>query len=456
MSDPRPAADPREVARTSVVDSFGQLAVIAVSMAGGIFLSRLLGADGRGAFVLATSVVTGVIADLAALGLGVAAQVFASKHRARVGEVHTLALAGIAASSLVAVLVGLAAGPFLLDTVFKGLPWRFWALQLATLPFLLYLPVGYGILVGLGQVRRRSAFDVVFYALQNVAIVGVLLAGVYWVRVEPVAELVFLFCGMQALGAAALAREVSRHAPLLAKPGRDLARPFYRYGIVVWFGQIPNAVAWRIDQFIVNGMLGTTALGVYNLATSNAQRSTVPALAVTRTLHAPVVAAGTREAAELCALGFRQLLVVGAFTFLAGIAVAPLFPVVFGEDFRGAGELFLVVLAGWVFHNASRCVSLFYSGHLVDPTVPTVVNWVVLPLQGALTWALAARFGLMGAAAATAASYSLVCAGLVAAFLRRADTPTLGGFLRFGPQDRDAWAGLLAPLRARFAKQPRP
>jgi len=450
QSPPQPAPPPRPkaggVATSSLFDSGAQLTVIFLSLVGGIVLSRLLGAEGRGRYVFATYILSSLLMGLGNLGAGLAAQVFVARTPARLAQIHTLGVWLCLGCGWLMGGVSVLAFPLLRDSVFDGMEMLHLAVVSFALPFQLYLAVAYGLLIGLGAVRRRAAFEILYQTMQSAAVVIVLLFLRGPSFPDPVSMLVFSYFGLVILAAPVLVRELARFGALWEKPDQTLRAEFLSYGRQIWFGGIANEVSWRFDQFLVNGALGAAPLGIYNLATTNAARSALAAVSLTRSLYSRVCAAPSREAADLCARGFRQLLLIGIVMFVGGVAVVPLFPIVYGKEFTETGWLFVIVLVGWLLHNASRMLSMYFTGHLVRPDIPLKVNWGLLPFQLALTWGMLRAHGITGVAIATSISFSATAFAFIWLFAKRGETPSLVELIHIRRGDIDAWISLAKRL----------
>lgn len=440
---PGPQAGKPGVAANSAFDMAAQLAVLAISLVGGIVLSRMLGADGRGRYVYATFVLSSLLLGLANMGAALAAQVFCARDRSRLAEIHSLGvLVSLGAGwGLGAVL--LLARPLFPATALADVDPLHLALVCGALPFQIYLAVAYGILVGLGDVRLRSVFEVSYQLLQSLAVIGLIVGTRRLHSGEPITPLVCAYFGIMACASPVLARLVGRSGPIWARPGPGLAREFLRYGRDIWIGGIANELAWRLDQVIVHSSLGPAQLGIYNLATSNAARSAIAAAALTRSLYARVCSLPAAEASALCARAFRQLVLVGAAMLVLGIVAVPLIPLVYGREFAPSGPLFLIVLCGWLPHNASRVLAMYFTGHLARPDIPMKLNWSLLPVQLALTWWLVGAHGVWGAAIATAGSYLLIATSFLVLFVRRPETPPLRDLCIPRGSDLRDWGGFL-------------
>lgn len=430
-------------ARDSLVDSAGQVAVLAVSMGAGIVLARILGASGRGEYVLVTSLAGGLFAELAAAGMATSAQVFVAKDPARLARVHGLVLlASLLFGGAMAALCVFGAD-MLSRTLFKG-AYRvhLWAIGVS-LPFAIYSSVWNGIMVGLGRVRERAMAEVVTGAWQALLIVGALVACVLTEFKDPVSVAVYMYALTVIATGIAMFALLAKEGGRIAMPDRALVAEFVRYTRWVWVGNAASLVGQRLDQFVVVSLLSPAALGVYNLGVTLASRSSILAKALVRSLYARVAAAPAEEAADLCARGFRQLAVAGVGCVALGALGAPLLPLVYGEGFAAARVPFVLALVAVGLVNASRMFSMYYSGQLAKPEVPMAVNWVLLPAQFGLSWWLTSEHGVIGAGTAAIAGAALLCGVFGALFLRRAETPGAGRLLRLQREDVESWKRLL-------------
>lgn len=429
-------------ARHSALDLSAQSVALVFSLLSGIVVSRVLGPEGRGVFILAIAVLSGFLAELAGFGLYSGAQVFAARIRAgrrpggrALSELHTLmVLVCMVGSVLCAAAVWLA-WPWLAASPLRGLGKTEAMVVLGTLPAAAYLPAWHGFLAGLGELRRRAVAELLFGVTQ--AIVVILLALLLWAArmEEGVAILVLAYCAVQMLAAALMLRELRRFRIGWRWPRARLVSRVLGYSGVVWAGNLANALQRQADLLIVNIVLTPAAVGIYSLASGLASRSAIVAQALQRSLVARVSAGGPRESARLCAAGMRQMLLIGVLLVGAGVLAAPLVPMLYGEEFRAAAPLLAIVLAGWAFLGMSRMLALFFSAHLLRPGLPLLVNWVAFPVQVLALVILVPAYGTRGAAWSFVLSAAVQCAIFAVLFLRRSSG--LGAADIFLPQRAD-------------------
>lgn len=277
-------------------------------------------------------------------------------------------------------------------------------------------------LTKLGQERRRAAGEVTSAARLDMFVsVGGLVAGV---------ALAFVGAGAAAPLAGLLI------APLLALPfvlpgevrlGKagtfELARLFRyaRYGYPIAAGLILSLVLASTDRFLLAAFLDEAAVGAYHAGYSIANRTLDVLFIWLGAAGAPaLIMALERGGAERLRIAAREqgaIFILVGLPAAAGVALVatPLSELLIGEDLRGA----VSQVTPWIALSALLSgLCSYYFGQafvlshrtgllLVTVGVPAVAN-VILNLI------LIPRFGVLGAAWATAASFSI---GLVASII---------------------------------------
>lgn len=439
------------IARDSAFDSAAQVLVMLFSLVAGVVLARTLGDSGRGAYVLATSFAGGLMLSLTNLGFELSASVLVAKRRALLPRVHTIIFLGSALMGALLVSLALAAGPIITTYILPGIDMATVLLVFCALPFWIYQHGCYGILIGLGQIKVRSKFDVAYNFLQNLLVVVLLVMLAGQAEGEVVRWLAMAYYAMIALSAFAIARTVARFGPLWRWPGFRLVRRFFRYGFWVYLGNMGGNVGARIDQYALQqGGAGTASFGVYTLATSLTQRTRVFPQALSRASYARICSSAAPEAARIVAACFRQMFALGVILVAVGAIFSPLIPIVYTSDFAPAILPFIIFLFGRLFHNCSWMLSNWFTGHLARPRIAMVVNWAVLPVQAVLALAAVRMGGLVALSIAASAGYMLVFAIFLVMFLRSQKHVTASDLFLIGWRDIEPWVALL--MRRRKAK----
>jgi len=433
------------IARASAVDAASQVAVIAMSLAAGIVMSRVLGAGGQGVYVLATTTANALLLNAASLGLGLSLQVHAAREPERTAELHAAALL---VSLGVGVLVGgllLAFGSLVRSTILKGMDAFNLVVVAATFPFVLYQFSCVGLLNGMGAVRQRALLELAIGACQAVALVSILLAR----GTESIRLLVVAYYAIATAGAAATMILVGRRTPLWRLPRRELLARLIGYGKWVYAGNFASRLRLVIDQLLVNFYGGGIALGVYHRGASLAGRSMLFAKSLESASYRPISASAHAEGARLAAAAFRQMLILGVALSIAGWIVAPVIPVIYGEEFAESVAPFRLLVPALCLLGAARMLAIYFSGCLARPQIPMAINWATVVFQGAASLYLAGRLGpLAGITWAAAATHTLAAALFIALFARRGETPGLDSLFVLRRDDFLAWTRLLPSRRA--------
>ncbi|MFN0241782.1 MAG: oligosaccharide flippase family protein [Planctomycetota bacterium] len=380
-------------------------------LATGVVLARVLLAEGRGEYGLLVLVPTTAVV-IAGLGLGTASLRSVSKERARAPAalanalVAALVLGAIAALALFAWHTEIAA--------FVGTPADGTALTLAlvAVPLLVFDQYAALLLTGMGAVIAANLLKLV----QAAAMLLLL-------------PVTFAYFGRNvdaALAAFVLSYAASDLACLvyaLRRAGGPLRfdAPLLREGLSFGLRTLPASLAmfllFRSDLFLVRAYRSLAEVGVYSLATSLAIVFQLAARSVERAFAPRVMA---RDAAAASALTPRVtrafVLVMTPLALLAGALGFALIPLVFGDAFRAAALVFALFLPGMVIGN----IGVLINGDLLSrgfPLAGSTSAIACLAVNVTLNVLWIPRFGLVGAACASALTYA--CYGVFVSLLYR-------------------------------------
>jgi O-antigen/teichoic acid export membrane protein len=230
------------------------------------------------------------------------------------------------------------------------------------------------------------------------------------------ATAVALRVGAGAVGVALLVRLARRRGMRLGMPrlDRSATRMLLAYGLPYAAYSIVQNLSHRADYLLVQAFDGSSAVGVYSIAVAQGELLWIIPTAVGFVLFPRVAArsgvSDARNVAETAAL-VRWTIVVTALGAVVLAAVArPLTTLVYGPAFDGAVAPLRVLLVGIVASALVLVLSAYVLG------VGRLRTLVALTAAGALcniaaNLVLIPRFGITGAAAASALSYSLVAFG---------------------------------------------
>lgn len=183
----------------------------------------------------------------------------------------------------------------------------------------------------------------------------------------------------------------------------------------------------RADQYLVNRLLGSHALGLYGVAVSLGEAITqVPGMLGMVIFP---LAAGSSDAQRAARHTLRRtmalMVALGAVMVPLGMAAPALVRLLFGEAFLGAAPLVRAFLPAVVFLSALLLVNNHISG-LGYPSFQIFATALALALNVAVNLALLPRVGVVGAAIASSVSYGVWLA-LAGGYLRRRAHARRGG-----------------------------
>lgn len=399
------------------------LAVGILGGLGGVVSSRALGPYERG--LLATAMAwSSVLASLAAAGVPQATTFYVARgERAGVYTSSSLVLLGAAsvciatAGIAAAILIGGPAEAALI-IVFAG-----------SIPSL----VGggaIGAVLGKADYRRWGALRVLGPAVSLTGIVAVVAAG--WRTASAVAAAIVVSWAVSVLAALA---HLGRRG-LLAAPELSAVQALLSYG---WRNVIAGAawlVSYKLDQIVLTIAVAPAMLGAYAVAASFGEVMVPVAAAVGSVMLARVSQGGLQEVSRsLPAALIVCIMVAGAVAAVTFVAAPFLVRILFGTRFLVGVTALRILLPGAVALAASTVLADMLRG-LGDPLVAARAEFAGLTCTAVLLAALLPPLGIVGAAIASTASYTLVatCMGLLLKreFRRRRRT----GRLR--PSDHDA------------------
>jgi len=200
------------------------------------------------------------------------------------------------------------------------------------------------------------------------------------------------------------------------RPEYALGREICRYGMRGQLGGLLSLINLRLDVAILGAIAGPAVLGVYAIASKFAELLRMPGLALNYVLY-PAFAradAGTARART------RKLLPATAGLNALGavplaLAAAPLLPLVYGADFRGAVVPAWILLVGLVGEGVSGLIGAYLYG-VNRPGLNSIAIGVgvVLTVVGDLL--LIPQHGAAGAAVASAIAYLTTAGTLLLLF----------------------------------------
>jgi O-antigen/teichoic acid export membrane protein len=419
-----------------------------LALATSALIARALGPGGRGAYGLFV-VSAAFLQMLLGLGIGNAVIYYINKRelsvRDALGAINAITVAAVV---LTAVIVG-AIAPWAGGAVFgRGIsPW----LLIAAVPVLLNMAM---MRLTLQALSRFVDLGIATIGQQAILLGFVAVA---WSRDDGTAWHYVAFLLVASVGAAAysLARigfaEVDPR--LMLRPAWQTIRKLARFGVQGEAGNVLQLANYRLDQYILRGFAGLSAVGIYAVGASLTEGIFILANAVALVLMPRLTAADEEETARTVPVATRNTIVVAAAGAVVLAVLAPLvLPAIYGSDYEDAVQALWLLLPGTVALTGSKVLAsyIFSQG---KPAVNTAITAVSLVVTLIADFALIPAFGVNGAAGASSLAYvAHFCAALYA-YRRLSGQPVLGAVL---PRAADArlYADAIRGVAARIAGRP--
>jgi O-antigen/teichoic acid export membrane protein len=395
-----PPAGRPSFARSATLTYATNLGAALLSFVSVLITARVLGASGRGDVAFLTTVAF-LTAQLSTLGVSQANANFAARN-------PHLSPALAATSVALALLTGLAAGILLgsLMLVFPDLSGdagvALLVIVLASVPMLIlqeslmYL------------VQAHYGFNFVNAAWLITPVGNVVINGTFaLLGILTVESAVLSWIGGMVLATLVLAWAVMRKLNGFGRPSRTLAREMLGFGLKAHLGRAMLFGNYRADQWILGVIAGSKELGLYSVAVAWSEVLFFLPTTLVAVQRPDLVRAAPEEARRQAAVVLRGALTLTLLCSVAMIAAAPfLCTTIFGDSFSGSVEMLRVLCLG-----AFGIATLKLLGNALTaqrrPLLETGAVAVSFVAVFALDFALIPDHGGLGAAVASAVSYTL-------------------------------------------------
>jgi len=277
-----------------------------------------------------------------------------------------------------------------------------------------------GVLLGLARVRVWNAIQ----ALSPILTLASLL--VFVVALGGGVRAAVLGWMLAHVLTAAFALAVSRdlwlpfgRPPLLDAHARTVLRLALALGAV----HVVNLIGYRAELFVLDFYEGVAAVGVYSIAMQAAEAMWLIPAALATAITGPAVHDDESDATRLVGRSaLKSLAYTGGVAVVVGAAAPFLIPLLFGDDFDAAARPLALLLPGIVAYGPVTVLVVYLSLRHGRPHLSLVVSVAAAAVTTVLAVLLIPRYGVEGAAAASAIGYGAGGALAWLLFLRVART----------------------------------
>jgi O-antigen/teichoic acid export membrane protein len=379
-----------------------------------VILARVLGPKGKGIYTLAT-LLPSLIVTFGNLGIGPAAAYYVAKGEFRRQEIlgNNIILSFVIGS--IGMLFGLAIVLFLKEIVFPGIPAAYLLLALLLVPFEIFASYVNYILLGARHIKEFNYVQIIqsalFLTFSTCALVGLragvtgaILAGLFtWLAVD----FFVLRCATQISGGIKL------------EPSLSYMKHATAYGIQVHLMNVLGFLNYRVDMFLTNWFLGSSAVGIYSIGVGLVEKLWIISQAASIVLF-PKVAAETLEERrnEFTPLVARTVLLITALGALVlAILSRSIIFLLYTKAFLPAVEAIRALLPGIVTLSVGRVLSNDIAGRgFPRLNIYTGLAAVLTNIVLNILWI--PRYGIAGAAWASTVSYTVSFLGALLFYCR--------------------------------------
>ena len=192
------------------------------------------------------------------------------------------------------------------------------------------------------------------------------------------------------------------------------------FGVKGHVGRIASLLTWRLDLMILSMMASVEVVGYYAVATKLAEAFRPLSNAFTFVLRPIIASLPVAEARAQGVLLYRRVFALNlALVVIMGVAGGPLIIYLFGPEFAAAIPAFYILLIGLAALGGAGVLNGYYVG-IGRPELNSYTALVGLVVTVVLDVLLIPTYGLLGAAVASTAAYTIKAAALSAVFLSTA------------------------------------
>lgn len=368
-----------------------------------IVIARTLGPAGKGVYSLAL-LIPSLVVTLTHLGIQWATVYYVAQRRYPVPEVlgNNIWLASWVGAA------GVGIGGLLIlfrDWIVPGVPVGCLLLALIIIPAELLFSYVHYILLGLQRIGTFNAIGVIHKVLTLFLVAAVVWLGRGGVTGALIAS-ILSWLATDLLLLVAVTRSIGS---IIFRINWSYVRSAVIYGIQSHIGNIFWFLTHRIDLLLVNGYLGSVAVGYYSLGVAVAEYLWMISQAAS-TVLLPRVAAETNERLRqmFTPLVARTVLLFTAMGAAVMFVLSPwLISSLYSDSFLPASQPLRILLIGIVALSVGRVLANDIAGR-GQPLLNTYVVAMGFIVNVALNIMLIPRYGISGAAWASSASYTLI------------------------------------------------
>ena len=380
---------------------FSRTVLVPIGIITGILTARFLGPSDRGLFTLLL-ILPQTAAVFSSLGLDSASIYLHRKHGAPLGALLVNCLLWAAGGGVFIAGMLWLARDLVLGALFSDASMAAYVLSIASVPLLLLFQYLGGLARAAGRFDISNARAVIEKVLFLAAVASIFFVFGWGVVACLAAHLVILLviCAWMMWDM----RFMYRDAFL---GDRQLFRRMLAFGVKTYGQAISSHLHYKADLYLIAAYLGNADIAFYAIGAGLAERLLMMPDALGVVLFPRLSSESQPDAARLAARACRNTFFLGGTTALIlAVFGGPVVGLLYGVEYLPAVRPMYVLLAGVVMVGVTRVLMRYFTSvnrheHNVYIVATSLVVNVILNLV------LIPRFGIMGAAAASLATYVL-------------------------------------------------
>ena len=391
-----------------------QVPSIIIGIVSGIFLTRLLGVEGKGVYAIFYANIE-IMVMVFILGCDLGVIYFGSNKNISSGKLQGIAIYTLIITvPIVSLAVLFLKMDFLFPDYYDGQFFKFFllgtfALILINTLFGAFLKTvkafkSVNRIALINSIFNLSAYAVLFY-LDSKGIITLTIKFIF------TTSLVILLLNTL-MWLYSFLKNIQLHPVFNLSLSKDIL-PFFKYIFPVFISLIINFLNYRFDIWLVSYYEGNIQLGLYVLAVNFAQFILLYSRIIGGVMM-PYLSEDNEEQRKKYFTTYSRINFVSILSMVIFLAIIGNWLLVFlyGKEFTNSGGPFNILLIGMVFTAMSQLFSimLFSKG---KNNIALIANSVGLVATILLDVLLIPKYGIMGAAVATSISYILLFAVLL-------------------------------------------
>ena len=374
---------------------------LGIALLGSVIVARVLGPTSKGIVDL-FNLLQSFISEFGMLGFNSGLLFYLANRRRPLEEVHGTGVAfSLGVGSLTA-FAGWLALPLLRDLL-PGLP--DWAILLALFmaPAILYRLIWSNLMTGINRAVDSHRLGLGMAVISSAGIVTLWLLEALNYR-----SAILLFAGVVLLHASLAFRILLSKGEGL-QPSRRLGAESIRYGAVIYIGFLANVLHFKVDQVMLNSLLGTAAVGIYTVGVRWAEMLFLLDNALIASSLFRVSSGDTGDSYRLSQRLFKaQLMLSGASGLALALMAKPLILILYGSEYSGSVLPLVILIPGVVAWSLAKVLSQHIVYKRGKQWITTAIALVGIGMNIWLNLLMIPQMGVAGAALASMISYGTV------------------------------------------------